>query len=177
MRSSRLPFVLHLAFAALLCGSVAAYAYGPGGGGAAGGGTSGGHTRSAPPGDPEPTVSIQAASQAAQQAIDVCDIHTPRCIADALDEYAAALRALAPRLPPELRNLPVIVQRAATRVRAAKTKTEAIAAVKDAIVAVHKSIALLKAEDPTFRAAEREGAFVTQTLQVADAKLEKAMGL
>jgi hypothetical protein len=36
---------------------------------------------------------------------------------------------------------------------------------------------LLKAEDPTFTAATREGALVAQTLQVAGAKIEKAMGL
>jgi type II secretory pathway pseudopilin PulG len=123
--------------------------------------------------------SAAAASEAVQQAIENCQAtHTTRCIAEALDDYATALRALAPHLPPELRGLPVIIERAATKVRTARTKKEAIAAVKNAIAEVHKSIALLKADDPVaLKTATREGSFVVQTLQVADAKLEKAIGL
>jgi hypothetical protein len=145
---------------------------GPGGGGA------GTHSFSGVTGDPDPISAVQAASQAADQAIALCDTRTRRCIADALDDYATALRELAPRLAPEFRDLPIIVERAATKVRTARTKKEAIAAVTNAIAAVHKSIALLKADDPVaLRAETRAGSFVIETLQVADDKLEKAVGL
>ena len=51
-------------------------------------------------------------------------------------------------------------------------------ALKVAIAEVHKSIALLKADDPAaVPAGTREGSFVVETLQVADNKLEKAVGL
>jgi hypothetical protein len=108
----------------------------------------------------------------------LCEEKTRRCIANALDDYATALRAIAPRLPPGFRELPIIVERAATKVRTARTKKEAVAAVTEAIQAVHKSIALLKADDPVALKAEtRAGSFVIQTLQVADDKLQKAVGL
>jgi hypothetical protein len=101
-----------------------------------------------------------------------------RCIADALDDYATALRALGPLLPREFNDLPVIVERAATKVRTARTKKEAIVAVQSAIAEVHKRIALLRADDPiALTVGTRDGAFVIQTLQVADDKLEKAVGL
>jgi hypothetical protein len=74
--------------------------------------------------------------------------------------------------------LPGVVARAATRVRAARTRREAIHAVQIAIAAVHKSIALLKADDPVaLRREAREGSFVEETLRVADNKLERAVGL
>jgi predicted RNase H-like HicB family nuclease len=95
-----------------------------------------------------------------------------------LDSYAAALREIAPHLPPAMQDLPDIVAKAARRVRTAKTRQEAIKAVKVAIDAVHKSIALLKAEDPiAINRATRVGSFVAETLQVADNKLERAVGL
>jgi hypothetical protein len=53
-----------------------------------------------------------------------------------------------PPIAAALQNLPDIVARAATRVRAAKSRGEAVKAIKMAIVEVHKSIALLKADDP-----------------------------
>jgi hypothetical protein len=47
-----------------------------------------------------------------------------------------------------------------------------------AIAAVHKTIALLRADDPvTLKAETREGGFVVETLQVASIKLEKASEL
>jgi hypothetical protein len=129
-----------------------------------------------PPGDIE--AAVKAASDEAQAAILVCPIDTPPCIADALDAYAAALQKLAPYLPPQLRTLPGIVARAATKVRAAKTKAEAVQAVKTAIAEVHKTISLLKADDSATRqVGTREGTLVAQTLQVASDKLEKAVGL
>ena len=194
MRSSSLRLVLRILLLALLCIGVASHAVAqsPAGGppGPAGHGSGapaapgpsgsggGGHPTTGFASDPDPISGVQAASQAADEAISRCDTRTRRCIADALDEYATALRALAPQLPPALRDLPVIVEQAATRVRTARTKKEAIAAVTSAIQAVHKSIALLKADDPfALRTETRASSFVIQTLQVADEKLEKAVGL
>jgi hypothetical protein len=146
---------------------------GPGGGSSAGGG---GHSTVGPTGSSGP--SVKSVSDSAEQAVTVCDAHTARCIADALDDYATALRALGPLLPREFNDLPVIVERAATKVRTARTKKEAISAVQSAIAEVHKRIALLRADDPvTLKVGTRDGAFVIQTLQVADDKLEKAVGL
>jgi hypothetical protein len=100
------------------------------------------------------------------------------CVGDALDEYAAGLAQLRDNLPPQLAGLPDIVANAAQKVRAAKTKRQAAQAVKAAIGAVRKTIALLRADDPVVLAAQtREGNLVAETLQVADNKLEKAVGL
>ena len=198
MRSSSLRFVLRILLLALLYAGVASHAIaasvGPAGGpaGPAGPGPSGpgpggpgpgggGDGTHSPPGvvsDPDPVSAVQAVSQEADAAIGLCEAKTRRCIANALDDYATALRAIAPRLPPGFRDLPIIVERAATKVRTARTKKEAVAAVTEAIQAVHKSIALLKADDPVALKAEtRAGSFVIQTLQVADDKLQKAVGL
>ena len=77
-----------------------------------------------------------------------------------------------------MRTLPTIVSNAARKVRAAKTKAEAIRAVKTAIAEVHKTISLLRADDAVMRqVGTRTGALVVQTLEVANAKLEKAVGL
>ncbi|MGO8797934.1 MAG: hypothetical protein ACLQJL_02475 [Roseiarcus sp.] len=129
-------------------------------------------------GSPDIVSMVERASANAQQQVDACQADTPPCIADALDAYAEALRKLAPFLPPQLRNLPTIVATAAKKVRAAKTKAEAVQAVRTAIAQVHKSISLLRADDAVTRdVGTREGALVVQTLQVADDKLEKAVGL
>ena len=121
---------------------------------------------------------VVALSRSAQAQMSQCMQDDPICIADALDAYAAELRNLSPPLSPELRTLPDIVSRAARRVRQAKTRAEATTAIKVAIAEVHKTIALLKADDPIIVNAEtRQGAFVAETLAVADDKLEKASGL
>jgi hypothetical protein len=148
-----------------------------------GGGPSSGH--SSPIWNAYPTTdtgevgsTIEALSRGAERALVECEYETPLCVADALDQYAAALQQIAPQLPPRLRSLPNIVARAATRVRASRSPAEAVRAVKIAIAEVHKSIVLLKADDPTTLKAEtRVGAFVAETLQVADNKLEEAVGL
>jgi hypothetical protein len=202
MRSSSLRFALGMLLVALLYAGVASHAVadGDGGGGSSTGGGGGGatghgpaapagptgpstggngaHTFTSITGDPDPVSAVQAASEAADAAIGLCVPGSRSCIASALDDFATALRALVPQLPPEFRNLPIIVERAATKVRTARTKKEAIAAVTDAIQAVHKSIALLKADDPVALKAEtRASSFVIETLQVADDKLQKAVGL
>jgi hypothetical protein len=121
---------------------------------------------------------VQQISNHAESSVSACRDDDKDCIADALEAYADALRNLSPPLPPHLRNLPDVVSRAAHRVREAKTKAQAVKAIKIAIAEVHKTIALLKADDPVMRQAEtREGAFVAQTLAVASNKLEKAVGL
>lgn len=98
------------------------------------------------------------------------------CIAGALESYAEALRDLP--LPPNLKGLPDVVFRAAHRVRIARTRQEAARAIKIAIAEVHKTIALLKADDQgTLAAEKRDGAFVAETLVVAEYKMEKADGL
>jgi hypothetical protein len=183
MFSSCLRSVMLIGLVAVLYGSGVANsmarsatgAPGPGSGSGPGGG---GHAPPGAPGAPDGGASVQSVSQTAEQAVGLCDIHTPRCIADALDDYATALRALGPLLPREFNDLPAIVERAATKVRTARTKKEAISAVQSAIAEVHKRIALLRADDPvTLKVGTRDGAFVIQTLQVADDKLEKAVGL
>jgi hypothetical protein len=121
---------------------------------------------------------VETMSAEAATAIARCDYETPYCVADALDNYAAALRQIAPQLPPRLRALPNIIAKAASRVRASRSKEEAVNALRVAIAEVHKTITLLKAEDPVARrAGTRDGALVIETLRVADNKLEKAVGL
>ncbi len=116
------------------------------------------------------------AAAAAQNSVGQCRDAT--CVADALDNYAAALNSLSPPLPVGLRRLPDIVSRAAQRVRQAQTRTQATRALKSAIAEVHKTLALLRADDPiVFKAETREAALVSQTLAVAENKLEKAVGL
>lgn len=121
---------------------------------------------------------VKAASDQAQAAITLCGVETPSCVADALDAYADALEKLAPRLPPRLRTLPAVIRNAAHKIRIAKTPAEAVKAVKAAIAVVHKTISLLRADDPATRqTGTREGTMIAETLQVASAKLQKAVGL
>ena len=121
---------------------------------------------------------VKAITRATEHIIDRCDCDTKECVAAALDNYAAALAQLAPQLPIELRNLPNVVATAARRVRAAHTRRQAVQALNIAVSAVHKTIALLRADDPaTLKAETREGNFVAETLQVASNKLDKATGL
>ena len=121
---------------------------------------------------------VKAITRATEHIIDRCDCDSSECIASALDDYAAALAELAPQLPIELRGLPNVVATAARRVRAAHSSRQAIQALSVAILAVHKTIALLRADDPaTLKAETREGNFVAETLQVASNKIAKASGL
>jgi hypothetical protein len=124
--------------------------------------------------------SVANLSRGTQMSIDSCDLRKAptECVADALDKYADELAEISPQFPPSMRDLPEVVRTAARKVRAAKTKTEAVRAIKAAIVVVHKTIELLKADDSiSHQVATREGGFVAATLEVAGAKLEKAVGL
>ena len=119
---------------------------------------------------------VRFVTRQAEESLAECSLDLPDCIADALDRYAAALRQI--DLPRELRTLPNVVATAASRVRRARTPQEASRAVRTAIAEVHKAIELVRADDPfTQRVETRAGALVAQTLEVADAKLERAVGL
>lgn len=121
---------------------------------------------------------INALSRQAERAIGECSLDSPDCVADVLDIYAADLEPIAPQLPPQLQSLPDVVATASWRVRNSQTKREAVQALKIAIGEVRKAIALIRADDPVTRKVEtREGALVAETFQVADNKLEKAVGL
>jgi hypothetical protein len=127
---------------------------------------------------PDAEAALKAASDQAQEAMQQCQVDVSPCIADALDAYAAALQKLAPELPPRLRTLPSVIEKAARQVRVAKSKAEAVRAIKTAIATVHKTISLLKADDPVTRqAGTRDGTLLVETLQVASDKLEKVVGL
>jgi hypothetical protein len=129
--------------------------------------------------DPDSSDGVKSATGDAENAVSQCpDDANTLCVAAALDAYADALRHLSPPLPPDLRSLPDIVSRAAHKVRQAKTKAQAVKAIKAAIAEVHKTISLLKADDPVVLKAEtRDGGFVAEALEAADNKLEKAVGL
>ena len=121
---------------------------------------------------------VKALSKATQSYIRDCGCTSQACIADALDEYAAALAQVAPGLPPQLQNSAAIVATAARRVRVARTKTEAVKALHDAIAAIHKDITLVRAEDPdNYQRQTRGGDFIVETLSVATLSLETGGGL
>ncbi|HLJ71029.1 MAG TPA: hypothetical protein VKU03_06915 [Roseiarcus sp.] len=110
--------------------------------------------------------------------VDETDARQLRCVGDALAVYADRLADVAPILPEGMRTIPAAVKAAARSVRVAKTKTEAAAAIATATAVVHKAITLIKADDPIVRSiATREAGEMTKTLDLADAKLEKAVGL
>jgi hypothetical protein len=166
-------------------GSSGANGGGAGGSGASGGGGGGhappsidGPTTATDPGDASP--GVKQATDAAEESIAACreDSENVRCLADALDAYAAALRELSPRLPRRLKSLPDIVSRAARSVRHSKNKPQALAAIRIAIAEIHKTLSLVRADDPVLRQVEtRDSAMVAETLRVAGDKLEKAVGL
>jgi hypothetical protein len=125
-----------------------------------------------------PDEALRAISQSFENYFKRCQNPTQTTIANALDEYAAKLQILAPRLPPALRSVPQIVAEAAHRVRAARSRTEAVAVLHQAIAAVHKTIALVLSEDPETRSREtRDGAVVADALEAATATLVNSGGL
>jgi len=156
-----------------------------GNGGRGGGGpsTSGhGLNDQGPNGSGDVVVSVQRASEAAQQGAAGCGVNdwhaTSRCIADVLDAYAAQLAALAPSLPPQLQSLPGIVHTAAAKVRTARTKQEALSALASAQVQVNHTIALLRSDDPnTVQAGTQVGRAVNETLGVAQEALLRSSEL
>src|SRR5208283_4407208 len=126
----------------------------------------------------DPDAALRAISQALDNYFKRCENPTQATIADALDEYAAKLQVLAPRLPPALRNIPAIVAEAARRVRAARSRTEAVAVLRQTIAAIHKEIALVRSEDPETHSREIRGReAVVGAVNVARVALVNSGGL
>jgi hypothetical protein len=122
----------------------------------------------------DPGDGVKAISRATRKYIDQCKCATRTCIADALDRYAEALAAVAPRLTPRLRNLPAIVATAARHVRSAPTKTAAVKILKVAVATVQKEIELVRVENPDALPRETRAAdFVAGTLEKAALSLER----
>jgi hypothetical protein len=176
-----LAFSVAEAQAAGANGSAADGSTGGGMGGGPGAAAGGGRFGQAPDAFGLTSADPKAATRSAELALAHCsgDFADERlCIADALEAYAQALRELSPSLSPPLQGLPEIVSRAAQQVRAAKTRGAAVRAIKIAIGEVRKTISLIRADDlGQFKAETRASAFVAETLEVADNKLEKAVGL
>jgi filamentous hemagglutinin family protein len=126
----------------------------------------------------DPDAALRAISQSLEDYFKRCQNPSQSTIADALDEYAAKLRILAPRLPPALRNVPAIVAEGARRVRAARSRTEVAAALRQTVAAVHKEIALVLSEDPETRGRElRDGDVVAGALDRTSVALVNSGGL
>jgi hypothetical protein len=126
----------------------------------------------------DPLAALQAMSQAMSSFCERCNNPTQDSIADALERFAAELAVLAPRLPPQLRNLPTIVGDAARKVRAAHSIAEAVGAVRTAIAQVNKDISLLRAENPDAAPASIQvSRTVSATLQAAEFRLLRASEL
>ena len=126
----------------------------------------------------DPDQALRAISQSLENYFRRCQNPTQATIGDALDEYAAKLRILAPRLPPALRNVPAIVAEGARRVRAARSRSEAIAVLHQTVAAVHKEIALVLSEDPQTRGREiRDGDAVAGALDRTSVALVNSGGL
>ena len=126
----------------------------------------------------DPDQALRAISQSLENYFRRCQNMTQATIADALDEYAAKLRILAPRLPPALRNVPEIVAEGARRVRAARSRSEAIAVLHQTVAAIHKEIALVLSEDPQTRGRElRDGDVVAGALDRTSVALVNSGGL
>ena len=68
---------------------------------------------------------VKAVSRVASNYLKACDCPATSCLADVLDSYARELAKIAPRLPPQLRDMPAVVATAARRVRHAHSKAEA----------------------------------------------------
>ena len=126
----------------------------------------------------DPDQALRAISQSLENYFRRCQNLTQATIADALDEYAAKLRILAPRLPPALRNVPAIVAEGARRVRAARSRSEAVAVLHQTVAAIHKEIALVLSEDPQTRGRElRDGDVVAGALDRTSVALVNSGGL
>lgn len=126
----------------------------------------------------DPDTALRAISQSMENYFRQCQNSTQTTIADAMDEYAAKLQILAPRLPPALRRVPAIVAEGARRVRAARSRTEAVAVLRQTVAAVHKEIALVLSEDPETRSREvRDGDVIAGALGGANVALVNSGGL
>jgi hypothetical protein len=137
------------------------------------------------PGDSPRGLYLQAkyGSIAALRAVSNCPEGLPLenvklCLSNGLEQFAAALDPIAPKLPEALRTLPTQLREASRKVKAAKTKEEARAVVAKVIADVRKSIDFVRADDPTTVAfATRTGGLAADVLASVDAKIEKCAGI
>jgi hypothetical protein len=121
---------------------------------------------------------IKAMSKATKYYLENCHCPDTGCVADALDNYAAALEALGPRLPPAVADLPMIVRRAARKVRAARSISQARAAIGEAEHVIQAKLQLLEVADPDARSDSiRSARFTGDVLSVADVSLVRVAGL
>ena len=126
----------------------------------------------------DPDQALRAISQSIDNYFKRCQNPTQTTIANALDEYAAKLQILAPRLPPALRNVPAIVAESARRVRAARSRSEAVAILHQTVAAIHKEIGLVLSEDPETRGRElRDGDVIAGALDQTSVALVNSGGL
>jgi hypothetical protein len=118
--------------------------------------------------------------------LERCDERDPmqifhRCIATAMAIFANDLEKPEVALPEPTQPVPEIIRTAARRVLEAPDRETARAAVAEAVVEVKKTIELIKADEPVFATLAdmqtRQGNIVVEGLEVAEAKLERAVGL
>ncbi len=130
--------------------------------------------------------STLASSRRFEGQVERCGVNDPmiqfhRCVADALEDFADELEEPAVALPEPAKPIPRIVRRAAAEVRAAPSRPVARAAVAVAVQEVRKTIELIRADDPGLvqvaEAQTRQGEIIVASLETAEAKLERAVGL
>ena len=121
---------------------------------------------------------VKAMAKTTKYYLENCHCPEVTCVADALDNYAAALEAIAPRLPPAVADLPAIVRRAARKVRAARSISQARAAIGEAEHVILAKLQLLEVADPDTRSDSiRSARFTGDVLSVADVSLVRVAGL
>ena len=122
--------------------------------------------------------SVKAMSKTTKYYLENCRCPDTACVADALDNYAAALEAIGPRLPPAVADLPAIVRRAARKVRAARSISQARAAIGAAEHVIQAKLRLLEVADPDARSDSiRSARFTDDVLSAADVSLVRVAGL
>jgi len=121
---------------------------------------------------------VKAMAKATSYYLENCHCPDATCVADALDNYAAALEAIGPRLPPAVADLPAIVRRAAGKVRAARSISQARAAIGEAERTIQAKLQLLEVADPDTRSDSfRSARFTGDMLSVASVSLVRVAGL
>ena len=121
---------------------------------------------------------VKAMSKATSYYLENCHCPDATCVADALDNYAAALEAIGPRLPPAVADLPAIVRGAARKVRAARSISQARAAIGEAEHTIQAKLQLLQVADPDTRSDSfRSARFTGDMLSVANVSLVRVAGL
>lgn len=121
---------------------------------------------------------VKAMARATNSYLQNCHCPDAACVADALDNFAAALAAVGPRLPPQVADLPFVVRQAARKIRVARTAAQAHAAIHEAIATISAKLKLLRVDDPDARSdGARSANFINGTLSVADLELTRISGI